>query len=128
MFLFSAQDFLSFFPAHVHTSLPRGRVDDSNTVSLLQLDEWRIWNGIRSRTEIVELMQRPLSPRSEDSYGDPTRIAGTATGVRTIAELAKYYMNSCVFVIIAPVHVCVCVRVRVRVHVLEILPGLQLPR
>ncbi len=54
----------------------------------LQLDEWRLWNGVRSRTEIIELMQRPLNPRLEDSYGDPTRITGTGTAVSAAVSLS----------------------------------------
>jgi len=35
------------------------------------LDEWRVWNGYRAATDIVDDMQRKLRPELNDAYGNP---------------------------------------------------------
>jgi len=38
------------------------------------LDEWRIWNGERSRADILNAYRRPLVPVMSNNYGDPTIV------------------------------------------------------
>jgi len=56
-----------------------GATSTARTFFTGKLDEWRFWNGVRTRTDLLEAMQRPLTPRLEASYGDPTS-AVTADG------------------------------------------------
>lgn len=36
------------------------------------LDEWRFWNGERSRTDILSWYKSPIKPKDSATYGDPT--------------------------------------------------------
>ena len=38
------------------------------------LDEWRFWNGERSRADLLNAFRRPIYPRMSNNYGDPTII------------------------------------------------------
>jgi len=66
------------------------------------LDEWRIWNGYRPSTEIVDDIQRKLRPELNDAYGNPadpslvvlqdppTRTTKTESRVSTLLALYNF--------------------------------------
>lgn len=53
------------------------------------LDEWRIWNGERSRSDILNAYRRPIYPGMSDNYGDPT-IVIDANGQGKLIEPSNY--------------------------------------
>ena len=42
------------------------------------LDEWRFWNGERSRADLLNSYRRPLTPGMSNNYGDPTKVPGSS--------------------------------------------------
>ena len=53
------------------------------------LDEWRFWNGERSRADLLNAFRRPIYPRMSNNYGDPT-IIPDATGKGKMIDDSNY--------------------------------------
>ena len=53
------------------------------------LDEWRIWNGERSRADLLDSYRRPLYPTMNQNYGDPT-IMPDESGQGQLVESSNY--------------------------------------
>ena len=53
------------------------------------LDEWRFWNGERSRADLLDAYRRPIYPRMSNNYGDPT-IIPDASGKGKMIDVSNY--------------------------------------
>ena len=54
------------------------------------LDEWRFWNGERSRADLLNSYRRPLYPTMSNNYGDPTIVPDGISGLGRMTTNKNY--------------------------------------
>jgi len=58
------------------------------------LDEWRFWNGERSRADILNSYRRPIYPGMSNNYGDPTIVPEGQSGMGRMIGGRNYETTS----------------------------------